>query len=325
MERDVARKSPCVARHVAVVCPGHGGEHDRMRSRVAARLPGLLVLAERLLGCDPFEHMREGTAYVQPAIYCASLAGWETIRGEIDPIAVSGHSLGEFAAIAIGGAISVEDGLRMVALRGRACQRAADAQPGGMLILKADSGRAAQLAIEYGLVVSGDNAPMQVVLSGPEDKLAALEHHARRLRLPVTRLRTRVPFHTEAMRSAAEELGRALSSLDVSPPRFPVLSAMTAKPFLDIRAELASALLRPVRWRATTIALGELGATHFIETGPGRILTGLIRRTLEGDATASSLEERCAGHAEPGSDVSQTVPARRYGRAGHTAGDRSPG
>src|SRR5215204_6237415 len=100
-----------------------------MRARVVEHRPDLLGLAECLLGCDPFERLDDGTAYIQPAVYLASIAGWERAGPETEPIAIAGHSLGEFAAVVIAGAMSAEDGLRMVAVRGRACQDAADAHP----------------------------------------------------------------------------------------------------------------------------------------------------------------------------------------------------
>jgi malonyl CoA-acyl carrier protein transacylase len=275
---------------VAIVCPGHGGEHNRMRTLVSERRPDLLALAERLVGCDPFERVQDGTTFVQPAVYCASIAGWEAVEDHVEPIAVAGHSLGELAAAAIAGAISTYDGLRLAVIRGRACQQAADEHPGGMLILKADAARASELAAQYDLEVANQNAPLQTVLAGAERNLDALYRDAPALRVPLRRLRTAVPFHTEAMRSAAETLGEALCSIDVAPPRHPLMCAATARPFVDVRTELASALVRPVRWRATTYALSTLGASRFLEVGPGSVLCRLIRQTLQEGTMATSLD-----------------------------------
>lgn len=274
---------------LAVVCPGHGGEHEAMRARVVERRPDLLALAERLVGCDPFERVGDGTAYIQPAVYCASLAGWEAVREDVEPVAVAGHSLGEFAAAVIAGAMSAEAGLQATVLRGRACQSAADAQPGGMLALKVEAKRASVLAANYGLCVVNENAPNQMVVAGGEERISALQRDARELGVSAIRLRTAVPFHTDAMRQAAESLGEALSSADISSPRYTVLSAATAKPFEDIRAELAQALVRPVRWQATTLALKDMGTSQFVETGPGRVLSRLISQTV--DIPVRSLED----------------------------------
>lgn len=261
-----------------------------MRALVSERRPDLLALAERLVGCDPFEHMQDGTTFVQPAVYCASIAGWEAVEEHIEPIAVAGHSLGELAAAAIAGAISTHDGLRLSVIRGQACQRAADERPGGMLILKADAARARELAAQYDLELANQNAPLQTVLAGAERNLDALYRDAPRLRVPLRRLRIAVPFHTEAMRGAAETLGEALRSIDVTPPRHLLICAATARPFVDLRAELASALVRPVRWRATAVALNALGASSFLEVGPGNVLCHLIRQTLQEGAVATSLD-----------------------------------
>src|SRR5437868_1369018 len=130
-------EAPEMTAPAAVISGGHGGEHDDMRARVEQQRPELLALAERLLGVDPFERLDGGTTYLQPAIYCASIAGWDAAGNGVRPVAFAGHSLGEFAAVVLAGAMSAEDGLRMVVTRGRLCAEAALARPGGMLILKA--------------------------------------------------------------------------------------------------------------------------------------------------------------------------------------------
>ncbi len=262
-----------------------------MRLAVARRRPDLFALARRLVGDDPFAHVHEGTAYVQPAIYCASIAAWDTCKDDLEPLAIAGHSLGELAAAVIAGAISEPDGLRLAVIRGRACQRAAEEDPGGMLVVKVDTPHALELAAEYGLEVANENAPSQTVLAGAEHRIDELHRAARELHIAVLRARTAVPFHTPAMRGAAEALGEALSSIEISEPRWVLLSAATAMPFVDLRAELASALTRPVRWRATTLALSALGVRRYVETGPGRVLSGLIRQTLHDDTVAASLDE----------------------------------
>ena len=279
------------AEDVAVLCPGHGGEHRAMRARVADHRPDLLELAQELVGDDPFERLRDGTIYAQPAILCASLAAWATAKDEVEPVAIAGHSLGEFSALVVAGALSADDALRLVVVRGEACQRAADASPGGMTILGVSAERAAELAADHGLEVVNDNAPNQAVVAGPVCRLAALERSARDLGLAAKRLGTAAPFHTEAMRSAAKTLAKALASVDVSSPSCPVISAASAKPFIDVRAELAQALVRPVRWRAVNLALGDLGASRFLDLGPGRILSRLAALILGVTAT-SSLEDR---------------------------------
>lgn len=277
---------------VAIVCPGHGGEHDQMRLAVARRRPDLLALAQQLVKDDPFERIQEGTVYVQPAVYCASIAAWDTVKDDLEPVAVAGHSLGELAAAAIAGAISIEDGLRLAVIRGRACQQAAEDHPGGMVILKVDAARALELAAPYNLEIANENAPLQTVVAGAARSIDKLHRDVRRLRIPALRLRTAVPFHTAAMHTAGETIAEALGSIDISTPRYELLSVATGLPSIDLRSELASALTRPVRWHATTLALHALGVGRYLETGPGRLLCGLIRQILHDEAIiAASLDD----------------------------------
>jgi [acyl-carrier-protein] S-malonyltransferase len=262
-----------------------------MRALVAENRPDLLALSESLLGANPFERLDEGTTYLQPAIYCATLAGWSTVSNRVTPCAIAGHSLGEVAAAAIGGAISAEDGLRLTVSRGRACQRAADVRPGGMLAVKATLEHATALAAAYELTVANDNAPDQVVLAGDSMLLARLQSQAPTLGVTALALPTNVPFHTAAMRPAMELIGERLASMQVLPPRYPIFCAASAAPFTDIRRELASALVRPVLWRETALALIRYGVTCFLDLGPGRTLARLTRRTATSAVPVLTLKD----------------------------------
>ena len=138
-----------------------------MRDIVERHRPDLLELACAEAGDDPFERVADGTAYAQPAIYCASLAGWSQL-GEPHADFLAGHSLGEFGALVAAGSLTAEDGLRLVALRGRLTQRAGEADPGGgMLAVRAPVERAEALADAAGAVLANDNSPEQVVLFRP--------------------------------------------------------------------------------------------------------------------------------------------------------------
>jgi [acyl-carrier-protein] S-malonyltransferase len=103
------------------------------------------------------------------------------------------------------------------------------------------------------------------------------------------RLRVQGPFHSPAIASAVPPFRAALAEVEVSPPRVPVISGSTALPFDDVRRRLAEALVSPVRWRETLLHLYELGARRYVETGPGSVLTGLVRRTLDDVEAASAL------------------------------------
>jgi [acyl-carrier-protein] S-malonyltransferase len=280
----MAQSTPNGAR-VAVLFPGQGSQTPEMRDDVARLRPDLLELTTEVVGEDPFARVEDGTRYQQPAILCASLAAWGELasNGEPEPELAAGHSMGEFAALAAAGALSEEDALRLVSRRGQLMDKAASVgPPGGMMaVLKGEPGDAERLAEDHGLTVANDNAPGQVVLSGGEDGLRAAERAAKERGLRAVRLPVSGAFHSPAMEPAEGPLREALDAATVRDPRFPVLSSITARPFSDVRAELASALTHPVRWRDTLAALRESGARRFVEVGPGKVLTGLVRRTLD--------------------------------------------
>jgi len=138
-----------------------------------------------------------------------------------------------------------------------------------------------ELADAHGLAVANDNSPQQVVLSGaktalPDAAAAAKELGIRAMELPVTGA-----FHSPMMASAVPEFEAALADTPIAAPRVQVLSAVTAEPFDDVRARLAQALTNPVRWRETMLALHAHGIERFVEVGPGKVLTGLAKRTLK--------------------------------------------
>jgi [acyl-carrier-protein] S-malonyltransferase len=253
-----------------------------MRETVAAVRPDLLSQAAEVVGSDPFPRAEEGTMFAQPAIFCASLAGWETL-GSPEGDLMAGHSLGELGALVAAGCLQERDGLELVALRGRLMEEAgARAGDGGMLALLGSGAadHATELAEAHGLAVANDNSPQQVVLSGARTALPAAADAARELGLRAMELPVTGAFHSPMMASAVPEFAAALDRVQISAPRVPVLSAVTAEPFDDVRARLVEALTMPVRWRETMLALRARGAERFVEVGPGKVLTGLAKRTL---------------------------------------------
>jgi len=267
----------------AILFPGQGSQTPDMRETVAEARPDLLSLADEIVGEDPFARAEEGTRFAQPAIFCASLAGWETL-GRPSGDLMAGHSLGELAALVAAGCLSERDGLELVALRGKLMQESGErAGDGGMLAVMGAGAadHAPELADAHGLSVANDNSPQQVVLSGDrrafeETMAAAKELGLRPMELPVTGA-----FHSPMMAEAVPSFTAALERVSVSPPQATVVSAVTAAPFEDVRAQLAQALTMPVRWREVLLAMRERGADRFVEVGPGRVLTGLVKRTLK--------------------------------------------
>jgi len=267
----------------AILFPGQGSQTPEMRDTVAEVRPDLLSLAEQIVGEDPFARAEEGTRFAQPAIFCASLAGWESL-GRPSADFMAGHSLGELAALVAAGCLEERAGLELVALRGKLMQESGErAGDGGMLALlgAGAADHAAELAEANGLSVANDNSPQQVVLSGDRAGFAGASAAAQELRLRAMELPVTGAFHSPMMAEAVPEFSEALAKVEVTSPRdVTVLSAVTAAPFEDVPAQLAQALTMPVRWRETLLALRELGAERFLEVGPGKVLTGLVKRTL---------------------------------------------
>jgi [acyl-carrier-protein] S-malonyltransferase len=264
----------------AILFPGQGSQTPEMRDIVAEVRPDLLALAIEVVGEDPFPRAGEDTRFAQPAIFCASLAGWRRL-GEPSGELMAGHSLGELAALVAAGSLEQRAGLELVALRGRLMQEA-DGDDGGMVALlgAGAADHASELADAHGLAVANDNSPQQVVLSGPRSALPMAAAAAEAQGLKARELRVTGAFHSPMMAAAAPAFAAALERVRFEAPRIPVMSAVIAAPFDDIPRRLTEALTMPVRWRETMLALREQGAERFLEVGPGRVLTSLAKRTL---------------------------------------------
>jgi [acyl-carrier-protein] S-malonyltransferase len=227
------------------------------------------------------------TANAQPAIYVTSLACLAAARAEgvagDAPTFVAGHSMGEYTALAATGALSFEDGLRLVEERGRLTQAAADATPGGMAaLLGLDEAAVQAICDETGAELCNLNAPGQIVIGGRKDALEratalATERGARRaITLDVTGA-----FHTSLMEPAVEAFRAAVSSTTMQAPSAPFVANRSGKAISDaaeIADELVYQLTHPVRWIDCVEFLAANGVTQVIEFGPGKVLTGLIKR-----------------------------------------------
>jgi [acyl-carrier-protein] S-malonyltransferase len=268
----------------ALLFPGQGSQTPDMREQVERHRPDLLELARAEVGDDLFERADEGTRWAQPAIFCAELAGFDVLRDRVEPDLMAGHSLGEIAALAAADALTAEDGLRLVAARGRLMQEAAErAADGGMVAVRArERAPVESVARDCGLTVANDNAPDQLVLSGSNDCIAAAEERLREAGVRVKRLPVAGAFHSPLMEPAVEPFRAFVLETEVREPSVPVLSCVTAAPFDDVRERLVQAITHPVRWLDVMRALEERGVTHFVETGPGRVLANLVRKSLDG-------------------------------------------
>lgn len=270
----------------AILFPGQGSQTADMRELVAELRPDLLERVTAAVGEDPFPRVEQGTEFAQPAIFAASLAGWESL-GRPDGDFMAGHSLGELGALVAAGALAEPDAIELVVLRGRLMSQAG---AGGMLALLGSraADRAGELAEAHGLSVANDNSPQQVVLSGARESLPGAAKHAEELGLRAKELPVTGAFHSPMMAAAVPEFAVALADVSFRAPRVPVLSAVTAATFEDPRRELAQALTMSVRWREVVLALHDRGVEEFVEVGPGRVLSGLVKRTLRATELAGA-------------------------------------
>jgi [acyl-carrier-protein] S-malonyltransferase len=225
------------------------------------------------------------TRAAQPLLYLADWAwGMEALGAGIVPAAVAGHSLGEFAALALAGVFSVEAGLELVVERSRLMAEQAVAAPGAMVaVLGLDRATVAGAieAIE-GVWVANDNSPGQIVVSGTADGVTSAtdlltEAGARR----IVRLQVSGAFHSPLMAPAADAFADVLRRTDFGDASYPVFQNTDPTPARDaatLRERLAAQIVSPVRWSETMRALLDAGVTTVLECGPGSVLAGLTKR-----------------------------------------------
>ena len=276
----------------AYIFPGQGSQFPGMAKELYeenAEVRRMFDRADEILGFSITDIMFNGTAedlkqtkVTQPAIFLHSVA-LALSQPEFKPDMVAGHSLGEFSALVAAGALDFEDGLKLVAIRANAMQKACDLVPGTMaavLALETDKIEEICARVDGVVVPANYNCDGQVVISGScdaVDKACALlkEAGARRaLQLPVGGA-----FHSPLMEPAAEELASGIEKTRFNIPVCPVYQNVTALPSVDpdqIKSNLLAQLTAPVRWTQTVKKMLDDGADHFIESGPGKVLQGLV-------------------------------------------------
>jgi [acyl-carrier-protein] S-malonyltransferase len=281
---------------VALLFPGQGSQTPGMAAEAETHRPDLVELARTQVSDDLFERAEGGTRWAQPAIFCSALAGYEVLKDRFEPALMAGHSLGEISALVAAGALDASDGLRLVAARGRLMQEAAEQTgDGGMLAVRSrERETVEEVAADTGLAVANDNAPDQLVLSGATAALDEAERLLGERKVRAKRLPVAGAFHSPLMEPAVEPFRELVDRIEVHEPTVPVMSCVTAAPFEDVRRQLVEAITRPVRWTDVLHGLQARGATHFVETGPGRVLTGLSRKTLEGVEAEAPLTMEAA-------------------------------
>ena len=273
----------------AYIFPGQGSQFPGMAKELYTTHKDLMERANELLGFRITDIMFDGssddlkaTKVTQPAIYIHSVL--LALDQEQKPDMVAGHSLGEFSALAAAGAVSFEDGLKLVSVRAQAMQKCCEKQPGAMaaVIGLPDETIEEICAGIDGVVPANYNSPGQVVISGEE---AAVDQACEALKAAGARRALKLPvsgaFHSPLMEPAREELAAAIEATPFHKPSCPIYQNVSAQPTEDpevIKANLLKQLTSPVKWTASVQQMLKDGAEHFVELGPGAVLQGLVKR-----------------------------------------------
>lgn len=280
----------------ALLFAGQGAQVVGMGRDLAEAFPAARALFDRaneVLGYDLAAVCFQGpepeltrTENAQPGIFLVSCVALELLKSRVPELefqATAGLSLGEFTALTAAGALSFEDGLKITRLRGRFMQEACEATRGGMAaILNLDEAATRAVCAEAGVELANLNCPGQLVISGEAEgiakacDLAKARGAKRAVPLPVAGA-----YHSRLMASAQPKLAAELEQADVKAPSVPVLANVTAQPHGDaasIRERLVEQVCAPVRWEDSVRWLVAQGFNRFIELGPGKALTGFLKR-----------------------------------------------
>jgi [acyl-carrier-protein] S-malonyltransferase len=283
---------------VAYVFPGQGSQSTGMGLDLYDSYPSAKAVfdeADASLGFPLSRICFEGpdeeltkTHNVQPAILAVSIAclkaiGEDAIVNFPSPTFVAGHSLGEYTALVAAGALGLADAVLLVRERGRLMYEAGLKNPGSMLaVIGLDEETVKDISLHSGTEISNINCPGQIVISGATQALAEADKLARargaRVLIP---LKVSGAFHSALMEPVIAEFSKIVSNVRFQPPSIPVISNVTARPLTDadsIKEELVKQLRNCIQWQGSVEYMVHSGVTIFYEIGPGRVLSGLIRR-----------------------------------------------
>jgi len=279
----------------AFVFPGQGAQFSGMGKDLYENVPAAKELFEKaneILGFRITDIMFSGTAeelkqtfVTQPAVFLHSVIMAKALGDGFRPDMVAGHSLGEFSALVAAGALDFEDGLRLVAKRAAAMQKACEARPSTMAAILGLEDKVVEdacAAVDGVVVAANYNCPGQLVISG---SIEAVDEACEKLKAAGARRALRLPvggaFHSPLMEPAKVELQAAIEAAPFKAPVCPVYQNVDAKPYTDpekIKANLIAQLTAPVRWTYIVKNMIADGADSFVELGPGAVLQGLIRK-----------------------------------------------
>ena len=290
----------------AYVFPGQGAQFVGMGKDLYDNNPEARELFEKaneILGFRITDLMFEGTpedlkktAVTQPAIFIHSVLLAKSLGADFKPDMVAGHSLGEFSALVAAGALSFDDGLRLVAARANAMQKACETNPSTMaaiIALPAEKVEEICASVPGIIVCANYNCPGQLVISG---EIEAIDRACELLKEAGAKRALKLPvgggFHSPCMEPARAELAEAISATEIHTPVCPVYQNVDALPHTDpaeIKALLVAQLTAPVRWTQTVKNMIADGATEFVELGPGKVLQGLVSK-IDRSVSVSGLQ-----------------------------------
>ncbi len=289
----------------AFIFPGQGSQFPGMGKELyenSELAKTMFESANEILGFRITDLMFTGTDedlratnVTQPAIFLHSVIRAKVMGDEMNANMFAGHSLGEFSALVVSGAISFEDGLKLVYQRAMAMQEACELTKGTMAaVLALDDEKVEEVcAASEGVVVAANyNCPGQLVISG---EFNAVEQACEAMKAAGAKRALLLPvggaFHSPLMEPAREKLAKAIEATNFSEPCCPIYQNVTASAVSDpqeIKKNLVAQLTAPVRWTQSVRAMNEDGAIHFIEVGPGKVLQGLVKKIVP-DVTAESI------------------------------------
>ena len=297
----------------SVLFPGQGSQSVGMAVNLYnsySYVKELFEIADETLGFSLSKLILEGpkeqldqTENTQPAIFLASTSIFEMTRRESDIDLTkakyfAGHSLGEYSALAASGSIKFEQAIKLLKARGKAMQLAVPKGEGGMLVvlgteIKVISDLLNENQKKYQCFIANDNSTGQIVLSGMNKDLDALTEDLKKNTIKNIRLAVSAPFHSKLMSSATEIMKQEINQSNFIHPKNTIISNVTSLETTEpnqIKELLIKQIENPVRWRESVIYMINKGVTKFVEIGPGKVLSGLIKR-IDRSVTNVSINE----------------------------------